>query len=330
MRASRRDLRRRTPRQEDRRFAIVTAALLIAGPLSVATATAAESNAARDTTRAQTAATAKPAEVSSTTAKPSEVSSTTAKSAEVSATTTPAKSPTPVKNATPTNATAPAKAAAPAAATTPAAKKAATTTATAAKAPAAPAKSPAGATKNPAAPAATGTAAQRQTPPADATKRGTPVATGAAPTDARSAAATSPVKTARTQSATPSVAVRQVSPPQPAPVEDRVNYQYNALGRRDPFQPLVGGGFVPADVAGAPPDVGGLKVVGIVWGAEDKFALIEDPRGNSMVLRKGDKVMNGVVETLRRDAVVVKLTVDGSTDLLEIPLTRKGESNENR
>lgn len=110
-----------------------------------------------------------------------------------------------------------------------------------------------------------------------------------------------------------------------------MTYQYNALGRRDPFQPLVNGGFIGAEAALAPPDVGGIKVVGIVWGAQDKFALVEDPRGNSMVLRPGDKVMNGVVEGLRRDALIVKLTADGSTELVEIPLTRKGDqSNENR
>lgn len=113
-----------------------------------------------------------------------------------------------------------------------------------------------------------------------------------------------------------------------APQDERVSYQYNALGRRDPFQALIGGGFVGSDETGAPPDVGGLKVVGIVWGADDKFALCEDPRGTSMVLRKGDKVMNGVVETLKRDAVVVKLTVDGQTQLVAIPLTRKGDQGQ--
>jgi hypothetical protein len=110
-----------------------------------------------------------------------------------------------------------------------------------------------------------------------------------------------------------------------------VTYQYNALGRRDPFQPLVGGGFVGAEEQLAPPDPGGIKVVGIVWGAEDKFALVEDPRGNSRVLRQGDKVMNGVVDGLRRDAIIVKLTTEGGTEMVQIPLTRKGDdSNANR
>ena len=115
-------------------------------------------------------------------------------------------------------------------------------------------------------------------------------------------------------------------------LEEQVAYQYNALGRRDPFVPMAGGTFVGDDMGGdAPPDVGGIKIVGIVWGASDKFALVEDARGTSRVLRAGDKVMNGVVETLKRDAVVVKMTVDGQTETVAIPLTRKGDqTNANR
>lgn len=111
-------------------------------------------------------------------------------------------------------------------------------------------------------------------------------------------------------------------------LDEPVTYSYNALGRRDPFTPLVGGGFVGADEELAPPDVGGIKVVGIVWGAEDKFAIVEDPRGNSMALRPGDKVMNGTVEGLRRDGMIVKLTTDGTTESVVIPLTRKGEDSD--
>jgi hypothetical protein len=120
-------------------------------------------------------------------------------------------------------------------------------------------------------------------------------------------------------------------PPAPGVArEERVTYHYNALGRRDPFASLING-FVGMDVGGAaPPDVGGIKVVGIVWGASDKFALVEDPRGNSLVLRRGDKVMNGVVEELRRDAVIVQLDVDGVSQTVTIPVTRKGESDEKK
>lgn len=114
----------------------------------------------------------------------------------------------------------------------------------------------------------------------------------------------------------------------PAHLDAHLTYQYNALGRRDPFNALVGGDFIGADVGGdAPPDPGGMKVVGIVWGANDQFAMVEDVRGNSYVLRKGDKVQNGYIESLKRDAVLVTVTSDGQSQTVSIPLERKGDSN---
>lgn len=115
---------------------------------------------------------------------------------------------------------------------------------------------------------------------------------------------------------------------QMAHLDEHVSYQYNALGRRDPFTSLIGGEFVGADVGGdAPPDPGGMRIVGIVWGATDQFAMVEDVRGNSYVLRKGDKLQNGYVEALRRDALVINVTADGQSQQVTIPFVRKGDDN---
>jgi hypothetical protein len=139
------------------------------------------------------------------------------------------------------------------------------------------------------------------------------------------------VQKASGKAATPPASAKTVAKPGPqnlTQIDEQVTYQYNALGRRDPFAALVGGAFIGADVGGdAPLDIGAIKVVGIVWGTSDKFALVEDPRGNSMVLRKGDKVMNGEVEQLMREAIVVKHSVDGQSEWVTIPLTKKGDSN---
>ena len=113
-------------------------------------------------------------------------------------------------------------------------------------------------------------------------------------------------------------------------IDEHVTYQYNALGRRDPFQSLLTGEYVPEhgeDGSQTPPDPGGMKIVGIVWGPTDQFAMVEDARGNSYVLRKGDKLQNGFVESLRRDAVVVNITADGSSQTVVIPFVRKGDAN---
>jgi|GEM_PF-5216966 len=156
----------------------------------------------------------------------------------------------------------------------------------------------------------------------------------AAPAQAAPAKATAAAPTKATPPTKAAATASRAAAPRPAGVQpvahldDHVTYHYNALGRRDPFQPMVGGEFVGDDVGGdAPVDVGGIKVVGIVWGTSDRFALVEDGRGNSLVLRQGDKVMNGVVEGLKRDALVVKLTVDGQSQSVTIPVTRKGDSS---
>jgi hypothetical protein len=123
-----------------------------------------------------------------------------------------------------------------------------------------------------------------------------------------------------------SVSMKPVAGPAVSHLDEHLTYQYNALGRRDPFQPLIGGAAIGYDQGGAAaPDLGGLKIVGIVWGTDDQFAMAEDARGQSIVLRKGDKVMNGVVESLKRNGVVVNLTVDGQSQSVVVPLTKKGD-----
>jgi len=152
----------------------------------------------------------------------------------------------------------------------------------------------------------------------------------AAPPVAKSASATQKTARKAKPAQTKAASARgQAKTTTVVPQDERVTYQYNALGRRDPFQPLIGGGFIGRDIVDVdvPPDVGGITVVGIVWGARDKFALAEDPSGKSLVLRRGDKVMNGFVERLKRDAIIVRLINDGQSQSVTIPLTRKGENH---
>jgi hypothetical protein len=167
------------------------------------------------------------------------------------------------------------------------------------------------------------------TPPATGTPAGAPAgAPGVAPGLHR------PGSRLASTGGSSAAVVTAVTPESPrrtaqmAHLDEHVTYQYNALGRRDPFQSLIGGEFTPVNEGGdAPPDPGGMKIVGIVWGASDQFAMVEDVRGNSYVLRKGDKLQNGYVEALRRDAVVVNITADGQSQQVVIPFVRKGDAN---
>jgi hypothetical protein len=156
----------------------------------------------------------------------------------------------------------------------------------------------------------------------------TPAGLKASPASALTPAVTSrPVSATRAPNATPAPGA-----PTSSHLDEQLTYQYETVGRRDPFQPIVGGAFVGADVGGdAPMDIGGVKVVGVVWGSEDKFAMVEDARGQSNVLRVGDRIQNGVVTGLKKDGVIVTLTVDGQSQTVTIPLTKKGDqSNANR
>ena len=304
---------------------------------SATTAAAAQKPSAAKTTAA--AKTATPAKKPATTAatqasaaKPGASAATKPAATTTAATQTPAAKPgasAAPKPAT-TTATTTAPGAKPAAGTS-AAPKLTTTTATTV-----PGGKP-GPTAAPKPGATAATAAKPMTPANAAAKPAAGAAAassrGAAPATAKTATVRPGSVTMRT-AGTPVLNGTTVTPASSLSrphLEDRIAYQYNALGRRDPFQPLIDGGFVGNDVGGdAPPDVGGLKVVGIVWGASDKFALVEDARGGSFVLRPGDKVMNGVVSGLTRDALMVSITTDGQTESVAIPLTRKGDSNGNR
>lgn len=177
-------------------------------------------------------------------------------------------------------------------------------------------------------------AARARTPakPAGATTAPAPAAPASASTNPAPARPKPVVTAAGRTPAKPGAPAAGTVVQSPAHLDDQVAYQYNALGRRDPFQSLLSGEYVGSEEGGAPPpDVGGLKVVGIVWGDADQFALVEDARGDSHILRRGDKVMHGFVETLQRDAMIVNLTLDGQSQSVRVPLTRKGDkANANR
>ncbi len=112
-------------------------------------------------------------------------------------------------------------------------------------------------------------------------------------------------------------------------MEQREMYVYNSLDRRDPFQSLVSGSF--EGTAGTPMlDVSSMKLVGIVWGGADKFALVEDSHGHGFVLRVGDPVLNGYIAGLTKEELIVKQSSYGDTQTVTIQLQRKdGVSNAN-
>jgi hypothetical protein len=109
---------------------------------------------------------------------------------------------------------------------------------------------------------------------------------------------------------------------------NREVYVYKTVGRRDPFASLLTGEF--ETTVGRPLlDVSSMKLVGIVWGTSDKFALVEDGRGHGHVLRVGDPVINGSVVGLTKDELLIRQSSYGDTQTVTIQLQRKeGSSDE--
>lgn len=133
--------------------------------------------------------------------------------------------------------------------------------------------------------------------------------------------------TVKTQTTT-TVAPRKPSSSEERHLLNREVYVYKTVGRRDPFASLLTGEF--ETTVGRPLlDVSSMKLVGIVWGSSDKFALVEDGRGHGHVLRVGDPVINGSVVGLTKDELMIRQSSYGDTQTVTIQLQRKeGSSDE--
>lgn len=108
----------------------------------------------------------------------------------------------------------------------------------------------------------------------------------------------------------------------------RDQYTYTSGGRRDPFQSLLDGRFQSQTGDGSLVDVGDIHLVGIMWGASDKFALVEDSRGRGFVLRVGDPVVNGYISGIAKSELQIVQNAFGESQTLSIKLKPK-EGDEN-
>jgi hypothetical protein len=97
---------------------------------------------------------------------------------------------------------------------------------------------------------------------------------------------------------------------------------YRSYGRPDLTKALVTGDFVPvmsAEIA----DLNAATLVGIVKGAADRFAMVEDGAGNGFILRVGDKVRNGRVTAITDNSVVGSISLYGMTSRVVLRLENK-------
>jgi hypothetical protein len=95
---------------------------------------------------------------------------------------------------------------------------------------------------------------------------------------------------------------------------------YQSNDREDPFRALVSGAYAATDGASELVDVASARLVGVMWGEEDRFALVEDGAGYGYILRVGDPVRNGTVVSIRTNAVTAQLTLYGITNEVVLEL----------
>jgi len=98
-------------------------------------------------------------------------------------------------------------------------------------------------------------------------------------------------------------------------------YYYNAFNRRDPFRSLIVGDFI-SERRMSPVDVGRVELVGVIKGDLDRFALLEDNKGFSYILRVGDRIKNGAVVSIGDKSMVARVTNFGQTRKYTLHLAR--------
>jgi hypothetical protein len=101
----------------------------------------------------------------------------------------------------------------------------------------------------------------------------------------------------------------------------RNEFFYQSFGRPDPFHSLVGGDY-EAITASEIADLNSARLVGVMWGEDDRFALVEDGDGFGYILRVGDRVRNGRVVSIRKNSLRANVTLYGITNTVVLKLDK--------
>jgi len=102
----------------------------------------------------------------------------------------------------------------------------------------------------------------------------------------------------------------------------RNEHYYRSYGRPDLTKALVTGEFMPivsTDIV----DMNVARLVGIVKGATDRFAMLEDGSGNGFIVRVGDKVRNGRITAVTDNSCVASVTLYGMTTRVVLRLENR-------
>jgi hypothetical protein len=105
-------------------------------------------------------------------------------------------------------------------------------------------------------------------------------------------------------------------------------YFYQAFNRRDPFQSLIVGEYEQSEFELV--DINSVKLVGVLSGGMERFAMLEDSNGYAYILKAGDPVRNGNIVSVGDKSVVARVTLFGQTTSVTLKIEgsskNKGES----
>lgn len=99
---------------------------------------------------------------------------------------------------------------------------------------------------------------------------------------------------------------------------------YQSFGKADPFKGLVNGEFEQASAAELV-DINSATLVGVMWGQEDRFALVENGEGFGYILRVGDRVQHGRVVSIRKNSITARITLYGISNRVVLKLEETEE-----
>ena len=130
----------------------------------------------------------------------------------------------------------------------------------------------------------------------------------------------------------PAPAAPTTLPPAPSPSQQPSppdNYSYSADGRRDPFLSLLGTG---PDRGGTPTKRGEgvagmtlaeISVRGVVQSRGTLIAMVQGPDNRTYLVRQGDRLADGMVQSVTAEGLVVMQEVNDPLSLVKQRIVRK-------
>ena len=104
------------------------------------------------------------------------------------------------------------------------------------------------------------------------------------------------------------------------------DYYYKAFNRRDPFKSLIVGEFEESELELV--DIYAVKLVGVLSGGMEKYAMLEDKHGFGYIVKAGDPIRSGSIVSVGESTLVARLVMFGQTSSVTLRLegnTGKGE-----